>query len=90
MSTSFNFTCMNVLITRFLAVECKVRPVLTYLRNPILVTRWVSNLLKVTRVRRDWSVDMMLSSLSFIADTVNVEFISCGRRNEEILSFYQY
>ena len=60
MSGSFIFTYMSALITRCLAVEYKVRPVLTYLRNPILATRWLSNLLKITQVRRDWSVDMML------------------------------
>ena len=47
MSASFNFTCVSALIARCLAVESKVRLVLTYLRNPIIATRWVSNLLKV-------------------------------------------
>ena len=60
MSSSFSFTFINALITRCFAEECKVRPVLTYLRKPILATRWVSNLLKFTKVRRDWSVNMML------------------------------
>ena len=36
MSGSFNSTCMSALTTRCLAVECKVRPVLTYFRNPVL------------------------------------------------------
>ena len=76
MSSSFSFTFINALITRCFAVECKVRPVLMYLRKPILATRWVSNVLKVTQVRRDWSVDMMLWSLYFIVDTVKVECIS--------------
>ena len=52
-SASFRWTFISALITRCLAVTCKVRPVLTYLRNPILATRWVSNLLKVTQVRSD-------------------------------------
>ena len=59
-SASFRLTCISTLITRCFTVECKIRPVLTYLRNPILATRWVSNLLKVTQVRSDQSVDMML------------------------------
>ena len=53
MSASFRLTFISALITRYFAVECKVRPVLTYLRNRILATRWVSNLLKVAHVRSD-------------------------------------
>ena len=60
MSSSFRLTCISALMTRCFAVECKARLVLTYLRNPILATRWVSNLLKVTQVRRDWGAYMML------------------------------
>ena len=73
MSDSFRSTFISAFVTRLFVVECKVRPVLTYLRKPILATRWVENLLKVTRVRRDWRVDIMLWSLYFIAETVNVE-----------------
>ena len=39
MSDSESFTFMRALITRFLAVEWRVEPVLTYLRNPILTSR---------------------------------------------------
>jgi len=53
MSGPFKLTIISALITRCFVVECKVRPVLTYLRNPILATRWVSNLLTVTQVRSD-------------------------------------
>ena len=48
MSASFRLTFISALITRCFIVKCKIRPVLTYLRNPILATQWVSNLLKVT------------------------------------------
>ena len=54
-------------------MECKVKHILTYLRKAILATPWVENLLKVTQVRRDWRVDMILCLLCFIAETVNVE-----------------
>ena len=67
---------MSVLITRFFAVEWSVRPVLTYLKKPILATRCVENMLKFTHVRRDWSVDMILWSPYFIAETFNVEWRS--------------
>ena len=53
MSASSKLTFISALITRCFAVECKVRPVLMYLRNPILMTRCVSNLLKVTHVWSD-------------------------------------
>ena len=39
MSTLFRLAIISALITRCFVVECKVRPVLTYLRNPILATR---------------------------------------------------
>ena len=51
MSALFGLTFVSALITRCFVVECKVRLVLTYLKNPILATRWVSNLSKVTQVR---------------------------------------
>ena len=53
MSALFGLTFVSALITRCFVVEFKVRLVLTYLKNPILATRWVSNLSKVTQVRSD-------------------------------------
>ena len=47
MSVSFRSTFISALITRFFAVEWSVRPVLTYLRKPLLATRCVENLLKL-------------------------------------------
>ena len=51
MSIIFRLTFISSLTSRCFVVECKVRLVLTYLKNPILATRWVSNLSKVTQVR---------------------------------------
>ena len=73
MSDSFKSTFISAFVTHFCAVECRVRPVLTHLRKPILATRWIANLLTVTQMGRDWSVDMNLWSIYFIVETVNVE-----------------
>ena len=72
MWVSFSFT----LITRCFAVECKVKPVLTYFRNPILASRSVENLLKVSQVLGDWRFNMILWSLYFKAETWIFEWMS--------------
>ena len=50
MSFSFKSPFMRALITLYFSVEWTVRPVLIYLRNPMLATRYVENLLKFTQV----------------------------------------
>ena len=73
MSDLFRSTFNSAFVARFFAVECKARPVLTYLRKSILANRWVENLLQVTQVRREWRIDVILWSLYFIAEIVNME-----------------
>ena len=60
MSFSFRSTFIRAFITLCFAVECSMRPVLTYFRKPMLATRCVENLLKFTQVRSNYSVDMIL------------------------------
>ena len=59
MSSTVISTFISAEVILFFVTYCNVRPVLTYLRNPILASRWVENLFNVSRVPRNWRVGMM-------------------------------
>ena len=59
MSSSVRSTFISAEVILFFVTYCNVRPVLTYLRNPILASRWVKNLFNVSRMLRNWRVNMM-------------------------------
>ena len=88
MSFSFSLTFTRAFITLCFAVECSVRPVLIYFRKPMLATRCVENLLKFTQVRRNYSVDIILWSPYFIADTFNIEWRSWWTKNGGVWFFW--
>ena len=59
MSSTVISTFISAEVILFFVTYCNVRPVLTYLRNPILASRWVKNLFNVSRMLRNWRVNMM-------------------------------
>ena len=80
-------TFISIDDTLFFAMYWSVRPVLMYLRNPILASRWVENILKLSHVLKDWRVDMILCSPNSKAETCMFEWISWWTQKRGLRGF---
>ena len=69
------------------AVECRVNPVFTYFKKPMLTSWWVENLLKSKHTRRGGRVAMMSWSPYIRVAMVNLEVILCWTKNRGNLGF---